>query len=179
LETAKHGLRLSHKTSPKVAHIIEQMHRAEPVQRIIYLLQALQIIADSKDYQTLSPSISLASADLSGQGKIKLVFEYALSHYNEPITLEDVASIANMSRASFCRYFKSKTRKTFVSFLMEVRISNACRLLAEQDKNVSEISYLCGYNHVSHFNNQFKTITGKTPLEYKREYRTAAEEKVI
>jgi AraC-like DNA-binding protein len=179
LETARHGLRLSSKIRQEVADILAQMQKAEPLQRVIYLLQALQMMAATKEYQILSPSISLASADLSGQGKIKMVFEYVLSHYNEPITLENMASVANMSRESFCRYFKAKTKKTFVSFLMEVRISNACRLLAEQDKNVSEISYLCGYNHVSHFNNQFKSITGKTPLEYKKEYRGVAEVKVI
>ena len=38
------------------------------------------------------------------------------------------------------------------------------------EKNVAEISYECGYNNISHFNHQFKFITGKKPLEYKRDY---------
>ena len=53
---------------------------------------------------------------------------------------------------------------------MEVRIGYACRLLAEDEKNVSEVCYDCGYNNMSHFNHQFKTITKKTPLEYKMDY---------
>jgi len=53
---------------------------------------------------------------------------------------------------------------------MEVRVGYACRLLAEDEKNVAEISYECGYNTISHFNHQFKFITGKKPLEYKKDY---------
>jgi len=75
-----------------------------------------------------------------------------------------------MTRQSFCRYFKNKTRKTYIQFLMEVRIGHACRLLVEDEKNVKEISYDCGYNNISHFNHQFKLITKKKPLEYKRDY---------
>jgi AraC-like DNA-binding protein len=75
-----------------------------------------------------------------------------------------------MTQQSFCRYFKSKTKKTYIRFLMEVRIGAACRLLVEDEKNVAEVSYECGYNNISHFNHQFKSITGKNPLEYKRDY---------
>jgi AraC-like DNA-binding protein len=53
---------------------------------------------------------------------------------------------------------------------MEVRIGFACRLLVEDEKNVSEVCYECGYNNLSHFNHQFKLTTKKTPLEYKRDY---------
>ena len=53
---------------------------------------------------------------------------------------------------------------------MEVRIGHACRLLSEDEKNVAEISYEAGYNNISHFNHQFKLITKKKPLEYKKHY---------
>ncbi|MES1223584.1 MAG: AraC family transcriptional regulator, partial [Bacteroidota bacterium] len=102
--------------------------------------------------------------------RIKTVFEYTFNHYNEKITIDDLAALLNMTRESFCRYFKSKTKKTYVQFLMEVRIGYACRLLVEDEKNVAEISYDCGYNNISHFNHQFKFITGKKPVEYKRDY---------
>ena len=176
LRTASHGLRLTGKTKQQVTDTIGLMHKEPPARRLIHLLEILDLIAVSQEYQVLSPTLSLATAALATQEKIKRVFEYTLSHYSELITLEDVASQANMSRESFCRYFKGKTKKTYIRFLMEVRVGNACRLLAGQEKNVTEISYLCGYNNVSHFNHQFKTITGKTPLEYKREYRNAVAE---
>ncbi len=82
--------------------------------------------------------------------------------------IEDVAALIHMSKHSFSRFFKDKTKKTFIQFLMEVRIGKACRLLMEEDMNISEICYSCGYNNVSHFNHQFKAIIGKSPQEYKQ-----------
>src|SRR5690625_6031619 len=77
--------------------------------------------------------------------------------------LEDVARIANYSQAAFCHFFKQHTRKTFVQFLIEVRISKACKLLRNTDMNVSQICYDCGFNNVSNFNRQFKKSTGLSP----------------
>ena len=53
---------------------------------------------------------------------------------------------------------------------MEVRIGAACRLLIEEEKNIAEVAYECGYNTISHFNQQFKQVTGKTPMEYRKDY---------
>jgi AraC-like DNA-binding protein len=75
-----------------------------------------------------------------------------------------------MGKHSFCRYFKSKTKKTYVQFLMEVRIGNACRLLVEEDLNVTEVGYSCGYNNISNFYHQFKALMKKNPLEYKAHF---------
>jgi AraC-like DNA-binding protein len=63
---------------------------------------------------------------------------------------------------------KNTPSKTFVQLLNEIRISHACRLLAEEDLPVAEICYTCGFNNVSYFIRQFKGITGLTPLSYKK-----------
>ena len=102
--------------------------------------------------------------------KIKLVFKYTFNHYYEKILLEQVASLLNMTKQSFCSYFKNRTNKTYIQFLMEVRIGYACRLLIEDEKNVAEICYDAGYNNISYFNHHFKLINRKKPLEYKKNY---------
>ncbi len=75
-----------------------------------------------------------------------------------------------MSIHSFCRFFKEKTKKTYVQFLTEVRIGQACKLLIDDDMHAAEVGYVCGYNNISHFNHQFKIIKNKSPLEFKRSY---------
>ena len=150
--------------------IIEEMLVASPGKRLILLLSILEEIATAKDYIPLSSPGFMQSHGDTNRDKIKLVFEYTFNHYNEKITLHEVAALLNMTTQSFCRYFKNRTNKTYIQFLMEVRIGYACRLLVEDEKNVSEICYECGYNNLSHFNQQFKTITTKTPLEYKGDY---------
>jgi AraC-like DNA-binding protein len=169
LSKCNKGLRLLGKTKIHIAKEIEKMATAGPGKKLVYLLSILEEIADSSEYVTLSSDAFMQSGDTHKE-KIKLIFEYTFNHYSENITIDKAASLLNMTRQSFCRYFKSKTKKTYIQFVMEVRIGYACRLLAENEKNVAEISYDCGYNNISHFNHQFKMITQKKPLEYKRDY---------
>jgi AraC-like DNA-binding protein len=164
------GLKLTGKTRQHIARIVEKTYDATPGRRLAYLVWVLEEIAVSRSYITLSSQGFMQTPGDEDQQKIRKIFEYTFSNYHNKIRIEDVAGLLNMTRQSFCRYFKSKTKKTYVQFLMEVRIGYACRLLIEDEKNVSEISYDAGYNNISHFIHQFKTITGKTPLEYKRDY---------
>src|SRR5690606_28600021 len=60
--------------------------------------------------------------------RLNNIFNYTLTHYKNDISLEEVANIANLSITSFCCYFKMMTRKAYYDFLVEIRISHACRL---------------------------------------------------
>jgi AraC-like DNA-binding protein len=91
-----------------------------------------------------------------------------LSNYHKSITLHDMAFVANLSTSAFCRYFKRITNKTFIQFLNEIRIGQACKILQEKENySISQICYECGFNNVSYFINCFKKNTGMTPLEYR------------
>ena len=164
------GFKLMGKTKANLSQTIQQMLVAAPGKRLVSLLAMLEEIAESKEYIPLSSKGFMQSPADTDKDRIKLVFDFTLNHYNEKISLSQVAALLNMTRQSFCRYFKTKTKKTYVQFLMEVRIGYACRLLIEDEKNVAEISYEAGYNNISHFNHQFKLITKKKPLQYKRDY---------
>ncbi len=168
---AANGLRLEGAIREQAGRLIEQMLNDAPGRRLVCLLQLLQDIADSRDCVPLSSTGFMQSpGPVTDEERIKTIFEYTLRHYQEKISLDTVAALLHMTRPSFCRFFKSRTRKTYVQFLMEVRIGHACKLLVEDEKTVAEIGYECGYNNISHFNHQFKFITGKKPLEYKRDY---------
>ncbi|WP_339842187.1 helix-turn-helix domain-containing protein [uncultured Maribacter sp.] len=84
--------------------------------------------------------------------------------------LTDLAQLTNMTPSSFSRYFKLHANKSFSEFVSEIRIGHACKLLIEQKTNVSQACYESGFQTLSNFNKQFKTITKRTPLTYKKEY---------
>ena len=73
-----------------------------------------------------------------------------------------------MNPAAFCRFFKSKTGKSFKNYILEMRIGYACKLLLMGDMNISQISVECGFDTISHFNKSFKKHTGFTPSYYKK-----------
>ena len=85
--------------------------------------------------------------------------------------VHDVAYIANMTPNAFCRYFKQRTNKTFVNFLIDIRIGNACKLLAKNnDLSITEISYKSGFNNLANFNRKFRAMKGITPSEFRKKH---------
>ena len=91
-------------------------------------------------------------------------------NFTRKIQLEDVSALINLSPKSFCRYFKSRTNKVFFTFLNEVRIGHACKLLIERDLNITQVCFESGFNHLSNFNRQFKKIKKITPSEFQKQY---------
>jgi AraC-like DNA-binding protein len=90
-----------------------------------------------------------------------------MMNYYEEIQLQDIAAVANMAVTTFCNFFKTHYRMTFVEYLNMIRVGHACKLLAKKDNNIVEIAYQCGYQNLANFNRQFKKLKKMTPREYR------------
>lgn len=97
----------------------------------------------------------------------RLILEFVQSHYQEDISLQDVARIMNYSDAYFCKLFKQCFDKNFTAYLSEFRVERAKRLLDNMAVNVKEISELVGYKDSNYFAKVFKRVAGLTPSEYR------------
>lgn len=97
----------------------------------------------------------------------RLILEFVQSHYQEDISLQDVARIMNYSDAYFCKLFKQCFDKNFTAYLSEYRVERAKRLLDNMAVNVKEISELVGYKDSNYFAKVFKRVAGLTPSEYR------------
>ncbi|MBC7410027.1 MAG: helix-turn-helix transcriptional regulator, partial [Arcicella sp.] len=139
-----------------------------PFQKLLGLLDLLNTIATSKDIETIDNQpdrYSLSAIDLD---RINKIYAYVIEHYTQDIHLEAVAYLTNMTETAFCRYFKKITKKTFLDLVTEFRIKHACNLLNSTDKQVAEVCFESGFGNISHFNKQFKAVTGYTPLNYRK-----------
>ncbi|NLG39190.1 MAG: helix-turn-helix transcriptional regulator, partial [Fibrobacter sp.] len=97
--------------------------------------------------------------------------DYINSNYhNASLSLEDVCREVGLNRNKLSDILKKNVGMTFSSFVNEIRLKEACRLLIETDLQVVEISINIGFGNVSHFNKVFKQAYQKTPLEYRREH---------
>lgn len=101
------------------------------------------------------------------------VFKYVFENFAADMQLDDVAALINMNKQAFCRYFKSRTQKTFVEFVNEVRIGHACKLITDGERQIGNLAYECGFNSLSNFNRFFKEAKGVTPRDYKKMVATA------
>lgn len=102
--------------------------------------------------------------------QINKILDYILKNFKQRIYISEMAQMLYMSDASFSRYFKHHTLKTFSTYVTEIRISHACRLLMEGEDNVSQIGYACGFENLSNFYRHFKKITGVNPKEYRDKF---------
>jgi AraC-like DNA-binding protein len=95
------------------------------------------------------------------------VLNFILENYYSEISVSQISKIAHLSNSQFSYFFKLHTNKTFVQFLNEVRIENACNALKDQEKPIETICYESGFNNVSYFVRLFKRLKGITPSKYR------------
>jgi AraC-type DNA-binding domain-containing proteins len=170
LEVAKQGVAVYGSARLHVRERLAALLRAEGTERIILLIEALTIIARSKDIELLSSVGFTPHFQHREKDRISNIYDFALRNFKKKISLGEIADVAGMSSNAFCRYFKSRTGKTFSQFLIEIRVGHACKLLIENQMNVKQICYESGFHNFAGFHKYFKQLTGKSPLSYQKTY---------
>lgn len=169
-ERAKKGLIFSGRAREQVASLMLSAVNAANIDRLIILLSIFKVLTETEEYSTIASAHAFYKSNESETIRLNTIYSYTLSHYSKPITLKKMAELSNLSVTSFCRYFKLLTCKTYYDFLVEIRVSMACRLLVEDSVPISMVCFACGFNNISNFYRHFKKITGMTPFSYKRKY---------
>lgn len=171
LKNAERGILIKGDTLLKMEKQMFALFDDEPPQSMLRLLQLLLSIALSQDYEYIaSQGYASTHNRETDSSRMSKIYNYVLENYHRDISVQEVADIIHFAKGSFCRYFKQRTGKTFMDFLIEVRIGNACKLLMEDEMNINEIAYACGYNNISNFFHQFKALKGCSPSRYQKNY---------
>jgi AraC-like DNA-binding protein len=173
LEKTHHGLQLPERYCDDVSKIIKKITRNTGLKRLLSCIRLLQVLAkDVQGWKSLSTGFQNTSFTEHEDARMNNIFQFTIQHYAENITLEKIASEAHMTPHAFCKYFKKHTQKTYMAFLNEIRINEACRKIISGDfESISSVAYTTGFNSAINFNKVFKKATGKSPSEYIREYR--------
>lgn len=95
--------------------------------------------------------------------------DFIIKNLDEKLTLDQVASVANMSASHFCRVFKKATDMNFSEYVARVRVERAKEMLLESNYTMTHVAYDCGFNSVTDFNRTFKKITGETPSGFRKQ----------
>ncbi|PLK42775.1 AraC family transcriptional regulator [Emticicia sp. TH156] len=170
LEKGERGLDIFGGTRDYIRHELQNLHQYEGFERVLKFLAMLHELSQSNECSYIASFGYVNTHKVSETERMQKVHEYVMKHFKEEVRLSELASLVSMSESAFCRYFKSRTNKTFFDFIAEIRIGHACKLLHEGSLNITQVAYESGYNTISNFNRQFKDITGKTPFMYQKEY---------
>ena len=93
---------------------------------------------------------------------------YMNQHYQEGLTLGEVAAFANMSPTYFSKKFKGSTGLCFKVYLNYIRVQKASDMLRNTDLSVTGVAMACGFSDGNYFGDVFRRLTGVSPREYKK-----------
>lgn len=165
---SQRGLFIQEPTKTRVSQLIKLMFKKNGMDRLIVLLKILNMLSEHKHLEPLASSGTYSDFDEIDGKKLADIYRFTMNEYHRKISLEEVASIAHMTTNSFCRYFKKRTRKSYIDFLTEIRLGQAKKLLQQNDLSISQISIEVGFNNLSNFNRKFREVCSITPTEFRK-----------
>jgi len=169
LERSLRGLDFSEETKLRVKDKIFALSQSHGFNTALDFFSILYELATSQGQRNLASSTYNTTTVIkdSKSRRIAKVCSYIDENFKEEIKLTHVAELIGMSDSAFSHFFKKRTNRSFVSYLNDVRIGHATKMLFETTHSVSEIAFLCGFYNISNFNRIFKKSKGQTPSEYR------------
>ena len=113
------------------------------------------------------PHFELKTANIEKNSAFYGIMDFCTHNFTEPITLDSVAEKLHLSKYYISHLINRKLGQNFNEYINSLRINEACALLRETDKKVSDISEEVGFGTIRSFNRSFKQITALSPAEYR------------
>jgi AraC-like DNA-binding protein len=168
LDLSNRGMVILGSTREKITAIMEQMLTMDGLQRLISLLTIFGLLAHTTEYELLASPGYVYNTSLKSSNHFSKVNEYIMRNFQHDISLPEIAAAANMTVATFCKFFKEHYRVTFIEYLTAIKVGHACKLLAENELNIMEVAYGSGFNNLANFYKQFKKLKQMTPSEFRK-----------
>lgn len=168
IQQHQQGIKVPATNADKIAASMTALRDSSGADQLVQFIHLLKGLSDiNEQLQPLSSYGNLPGITENEGIRIGNIYNFIMQNYAESITLDDVAKAAFMTSESFCRYFKKHTGNTFVTFLNEVRINEACKMLtANKFESISIVAYKSGFKSITNFNRVFRSVTGSSPREY-------------
>lgn len=113
-----------------------------------------------------------ASNRLLRETRIKVILNYIQQNYTKPITVQDMAAAANISKSECFRCFALLSKMIPIEYLNQFRLLHATQLLITTEINIADICYMSGFNNASYFSQRFRDEYGMSPKAYRALNRT-------
>lgn len=175
-QRANHGIVFHGDDKRRVGDMIESLAQKSNFDKLLGLLSILKELSKLQKYTLLNAEGFMLESKFEDNNRINIVFNFVRKEFKRPISLEEISDLVNMTKPSFCRYFKKITGKTFVEFVNSYRLTHAAKLLHEAQISIMDVCFESGFNNFSHFNKKFKSFTGKSPSTYRSELKYSVSE---
>jgi AraC-like DNA-binding protein len=164
---------------PEIRQTIEKMGEMSSPAALIALLDILHRMSLVEQTSSLTTSTYNKKLDMIASQRIEQVYSYVIKNLKRNPNLDTAAAKINMTKTSFCKFVKLKTKKTFSELVNDMRIAHAAKLLQITDMTAQEVCYDSGFNDPSYFYRVFSKRTGVSPKEYRKQFGTNRQRKSV
>lgn len=178
IERSRRGLKFTGNSKLEITRFIRSSVNDVGVRKVTNLLTLLELMATSTEYELLASVGFTNSVNSEDFERFNKVYKFLVKNFATSIRLEEVSTLVGLTPTAFCRYFKERTKKTFVEYLNEMRISYSKKLLLENKMKISTISGEVGFPNLSNFISQFKKVTGMSPSQFQKQFGVKAKQAI-
>ncbi len=174
LRGAGRGLAFSREAIREVRPAIEAMPGLPPDQRLLALMQVLTALTrDPAPQQLASPAAGRSPATPADRQRIDRILAHIHTHYQDEISIPELAGIAFLSVSALHRLFRRHTNTTVMHYVARLRVGEACSLLIGTDRPIAHIAEAVGYSNLANFNRQFRVIKMMTPRAFRAKFKAS------
>ena len=178
IERSRRGLKFTGKSKLEITRFIRSSVNDVGVRKVTNLLTLLELMATSTEYELLASVGFTNSVNSEDFERFNKVYKFLVKNFATSIRLEEVSTLVGLTPTAFCRYFKERTKNTFVEYLNEMRIGYSKKLLLENKMKISTISGEVGFPNLSNFISQFKKVTGMSPSQFQKQFGVKAKQAI-
>ena len=178
IERSRRGLKFTGKSKLEITRFIRSAVNDVGGRKVTNLLTLLELMATSTEYELLASVGFTNSVNSEDFERFNKVYKFLVKNFATSIRLEEVSTLVGLTPTAFCRYFKERTKKTFVEYLNEMRIGYSKKLLLENKMKISTISGEVGFPNLSNFISQFKKVTGMSPSQFQKQFGVKAKQAI-
>lgn len=163
LKGNRDALKYNGSQSAAIASILKSMCKQNEVERLSSFIRLLAVLPLTDKTLVVG---KYKDKDRK-QERLDMIRVFVACNAYRNISLDDVVRHVGMNKSAFCSFFKQATGKTFIAYLNEYRIEQACRLLKKKEISISEICYQVGFTDIPYFNRVFRKNKGCSPSQYR------------
>ena len=137
----------------------------------LFLLES--ILGIWRNLLSLFPKQAQAAEDegkLLREVRMKAMLSFIWDHYPQPLTIQDIAASASISKSECFRCFSELSKTTPIEYINQFRLLQAAQALSNSGKSISDICYATGFNNTSYFSKRFKEQYGMSPKAYRAKH---------
>ncbi|MDZ8118398.1 AraC family transcriptional regulator [Pontiella agarivorans] len=167
LAKSKRGLKFSGFDSRRIEALFDDVLQARPVRRIACFIEIQDEISRCRNRMLASRQYLRAEVHHDSE-RLNRAIDYIHRKFTEAVTLDEIAAAAHLSPEAFSRFFKKYMGIPFIEYVIQLRLSEACRMLLETDLPITEIAFSVGFRNLSNFNRQFLKHKGSSPRDFRK-----------